>query len=273
MTTVVNSHVTHPVAVSLGTHRLTYLPDGYVQLNPRTWFPDSPEAFWRDHAHHLDEEGFLRASVGGLLVEWEDRAMLVDTGFGPVRVPAEHTIAPLGRLQGGGLPDALAAVGSTWESVDTVAFTHVHDDHVGWASDERLGGARFLASAAEWRGAHRRPAGQPVAVRDGQEVFPGVTAVATPGHTPGHLSYVIRGGADGPTAVVVGDVLHSALQLADLTWRAASDLDPAEAVRSRRKIVAHLSRPGAIGFAGHFSGAVFGRLADSGGGPRWEPLG
>ncbi|MER8221940.1 MBL fold metallo-hydrolase [Streptomyces sp. NPDC094143] len=272
MSTVLNSHVTEPVRVRLGTHRLTYLPDGYVQLHPRAWFPDSPGAFWEDHGGHLDDEGFLRASVGALLVEYEDRALLLDTGFGPAHVPADHTIPPLGRIEGGGLPDALAAAGAAWESVDTVAFTHLHDDHVGWAGDERLRGARFVASAAEWRGAHRRPAGQPVAVRDGQELFPGVTAFATPGHTPGHLSYVIRGGSGGPAAVVVGDVLHSALQLADLTWRAASDIDPAEAVRSRRKVVAELSRPGTIGFAGHFSGAVFGRLAVSGDALRWQPL-
>ncbi|MET9149826.1 MBL fold metallo-hydrolase [Streptomyces griseoflavus] len=273
MSTAVNRHVTDLVRVELGTHRLTYLPDGHVQLNPRAWFPDSPEAFWADHAGHLDEEGFLPASVGALLVEYRDRAMLFDTGFGPARIPADHTIPPLGRIEGGGLPDALAAAGSTWEAVDTVAFTHLHDDHVGWAGQEGLRGARFAASAAEWRGAHRRPAGQPVAVEDGQEVFPGVTALATPGHTPGHLSYLIRGGPDGPDAVVVGDVLHSALQLADLTWRAASDIDPAEAVRSRHKVVAELSRPGVTGFAGHFSGAVFGRLSASGSRLRWHPLG
>ncbi|MBD9734302.1 MBL fold metallo-hydrolase [Streptomyces sp. H28] len=273
MNAAVNRQVTEPVRVELGTHRLTYLPDGHVQLDPRAWFPGSPAAFWADHAGHLDEEGYLRASVGALLVEYEDRAMLVDTGFGPARIPADHTIPPLGRIEGGGLPDALAAAGRSWESVDTVAFTHLHDDHVGWAGQEGLRTARFAASAEEWRGAHRLPAGQRIALRDGQEVFPGVTALATPGHTRGHLSYLIGGGPDGPDALVVGDVLHSALQLADLDWRAASDTDPAEAARSRRKVVAELSRPGVTGFAGHFSGAVFGRLDASGGRPRWHPIG
>ncbi|MEV7866821.1 MBL fold metallo-hydrolase [Streptomyces sp. NPDC088124] len=272
-----------PVGVVVGAHRLTYLPDGYVQLDPRAWYPESPASFWADKGDHLDDEGYLTGSVGALLVEYADRAMLIDTGFGPARISAEHTIPPLGRIEGGALPASLAAAGRDFESVDTVAFTHLHDDHVGWAVEPRLKGARFAASAAEWRGAHRVPAGHAVAVREGEEVFPGVTALATPGHTPGHLSYVIDGGPDAVRAVVVGDVLHSPLQLTDLSWRAASDIDPAQAVRSRERTVAELSRPGTIGFAGHFAGAVFGRLSGSattsegvappaGRRTRWEPL-
>ncbi|MDJ1132040.1 MBL fold metallo-hydrolase [Streptomyces iconiensis] len=255
-----------PVSVTVGTHRLTYLPDGYVQLHPRTWYPASPDSFWSGKGDHLDADGCLVGSVGALLVEYGNQAMLVDTGFGPARIPADRTIAPLGRIEGGALPASLAAVGRTFASVSCVAFTHLHDDHVGWATDPGLRNARFVTSAEEWRGEPRAVAGHAAAVSDGEEIFPGVRALATPGHTPGHLSYVIGGeGAGGEPggarAVVVGDVLHSPLQLADLSWNAFSDTDPARAVHSRKRIVAELSRPGTIGYAGHFAGAVFGRLA------------
>ncbi|MBR7672313.1 MBL fold metallo-hydrolase [Streptomyces daliensis] len=284
-----------PSGVTAGAHRLTYLPDGYVQLYPRAWYPASPDAFWADKGSHLDADGCLVGSVGALLVEYGDEAMLIDTGFGPARIPADRTIPPLGRIEGGALPASLAAVGHTFASVSCVAFTHLHDDHVGWATDPGLGHARFVASAEEWRAEPRAVAGRAVAASDGEEIFPGVRVLATPGHTPGHLSYVIGeteassapGGPGSARAVVVGDVLHSPLQLADLSWNAFSDVHPAQAVRSRERIVAELSRPGTIGYAGHFAGAVFGRLALSGAGPeatgaeatgadgsrpRWEPL-
>ncbi|MGW6703738.1 MBL fold metallo-hydrolase [Streptomyces sp. NPDC054956] len=270
-------------SLRLGEHRLTYLPDGHVQLDPRAWFPEAPAAYWEDKGSHLDDEGFLTGSIGALLVEHGDRALLIDTGFGPARIPADRTIPPLGRIEGGLLPDSLAAVGRGFASIDAVAFTHLHDDHVGWAFAEAPGGpglllenADFIASEGEWRGrpvpetAARALRGRIVTAADGDEVFPGVRVLATPGHTPGHTSYEIASG--GSRLIVFGDVLHSPLQVAHPEWRVASDTDPAGAVRSRRRVLEELGRPGTYGFGGHFAGAVFGELVADGAGPRWRTL-
>lgn len=258
-----------------GEHRLTYLPDGYVQLHPRAWFPESTADHWHDKGSYLDEEGYLIGSVGGLLVEHGEQALLIDSGFGPHRIPADRTIPPLGRIEGGELPASLAAVGRTFASIGTVAFTHLHDDHVGWAFGRSESGgpllekAAFVASAEEWR-AGGVPLGQVVAARDGDEIFPGVTAMATPGHTGGHTSYVVASG--GKRVIVIGDVLHSPLQVSRPQWRAASDTDPSEGARSRKLLLDELARPGTFGFGGHFADVVFGEVVEGAGGRRWEPL-
>ncbi|MYV80197.1 hypothetical protein GT352_40825 [Streptomyces sp. SID1046] len=43
---------------------------------------------------------------------------------------------------------------------------------------------------------------------DGAEVWPRVTALITPGHSPGHTTYVVRGSA-GRRILVFGDAFHT----------------------------------------------------------------
>ena len=57
----------------------------------------------------------------------------------------------------GTLPAELDRLGVTYDSVDTVLFTHLHSDHVGWSCVERNGGwepmfpnARYLVNRPEW---------------------------------------------------------------------------------------------------------------------------
>jgi glyoxylase-like metal-dependent hydrolase (beta-lactamase superfamily II) len=261
----------------LGEHRLTYLPDGFVQLDPAAWFPDSVAPDWRDLESYLDADGFLIGSVGSLLVEYGERALLIDTGFGPHKIPAARTIAPLGRLEGGQLPASLAASGRAPGSVGAVAFTHPHDDHVGWAvaggADGRLfAGSRFFVSAAELPAAQALlPAGDRVVpAADGDEIFPGVTAWMTPGHTAGHVSYVIT--SNGARMIAFGDVLHSPVQVARPGWRVFSDFDTEIAERTRWQLLSELARPDTVGFGGHFADVVFGKVASGSSGRTWQPL-
>jgi glyoxylase-like metal-dependent hydrolase (beta-lactamase superfamily II) len=67
-------------------------------------------------------------SAGGLLVERDGRTLLIDAGFGP-----QTAETPLGPVNSGALPDTLAALGHDPAGIDTVAFTHLHVDHTGWA--------------------------------------------------------------------------------------------------------------------------------------------
>lgn len=269
--------------LSLGDHRLTYLPDGSVQLHPQRWFPDSLAPDWKTRTEHLDSEGFLVASIGGLLVEYEDRALLIDTGFGPRRLAAAESHPALGLLEGGGLPESLAAASRPPETVDTVAFTHLHEDHVGWAFAPDASGsgllfrdAKFVAGAEEWAESGRSvPADDTrsrlVGAADGDEIFPGVTAWTTPGHSRGHTAYVIASG--GERLIAFGDAMHSPAQVARPDWRVSLDASPATAVATRQRLLAELSRPGTVGFGVHFADVVFGRVEATGTGNAWVPLG
>jgi glyoxylase-like metal-dependent hydrolase (beta-lactamase superfamily II) len=68
----------------------------------------------------------------------------------------------------------------------------------------------------------------------GKEVVPGLLAVETIGHTPGHTSYVLSSGSD--KVFIQSDVTnHPALFVVNPGWRAFFDQDPAQAETTRRK--------------------------------------
>ncbi|GAB2587397.1 MBL fold metallo-hydrolase [Streptomyces capparidis] len=274
-------------SVQLGDLRVSFVPDGVVQLPPRGWLPDTTDEVWAAHPEYLDDSGSLVASLGGLLVESADRALLIDAGFGPLSLPPDPG-TPRGAIRGGALPAGLAELGRAPEEVEAVAFTHLHPDHLGWAWHPVPGGdlpvfahADYLVAEPEWaqrdllaaHGMAEEVAGLAPRVRtvtDGQEVFPGVRMRISAGHTAGHAEYVITSG--GQRLIAFGDALHSPIQVDHPEWSAAVDHDPVLAAEHRRRLVAELEEPDTIGFGIHFADVVFGRVRRDGAGPAWRPL-
>lgn len=272
-------------SITVGDMKITYLPDGDGRMAPHIVFPAGDQDFWAAHREYLDEDGRFLVSIGGFLVETGDRKVLVDTGFGDMTVP----FPPVdGVFQGGRFLDSLKQTGVDPAEVDTVVYTHLHLDHVGWtARDGSLvfPNARHLAGEGEWdfwRGATDEnlvavgphpEAVQPAlenrleGAADGEAVAPGITLIATPGHTPGHCSLIISSGAE--RAIVLGDVLHCPLQLDETQLEIIFDVDPAAARQSRERITRELEgEPQTIAADSHFSNAVFGRVVP-GQGRRW----
>ncbi|MCX5071530.1 MBL fold metallo-hydrolase [Streptomyces sp. NBC_00513] len=273
-------------SIRLGDTKVSYVPDGDVRLRPRPLLQATTDEVWDAHPEYLDSTGHLVGSVGGLLVEHGDRALLIDTGFGPQTLEAPD--GPLGTIHGGALPHSLAELGRRPEDIEAVAFTHLHSDHTGWACHPAPGSdqpvfthAEYLISEQEWarrdlleaQGMTEQVAALAPRVRtitDGQEIFPGVHVRITPGHTVGHAEYVITGG--GRRLIAFGDAVHSPIQIDHPEWSSAFDHDPALTADHRRRLVAELAEPDTIGFGVHFADVVFGHVRQSGNGPAWRPL-
>ncbi|WP_431683074.1 MBL fold metallo-hydrolase [Kitasatospora sp. KL5] len=273
-------------SIRLGDTKVSYVPDGDVRLRPLQLLPDTTGEVWAAHPEYLDATGHLVGSVGGLLVEHGDRALLIDTGFGPQTF--ETPDGPIGVIHGGALPQSLAELGRRPEDIEAVAFTHLHSDHIGWACVPAPGSGRPLFAHAdhlipepEWDARDLLEAqgmGEQVAalaprvrtVTDGQEVFPGVHVRITPGHTVGHAEYVITGG--GRRLIAFGDAVHSPIQIDHPDWSSAFDHDLARTADHRRRLVAELAEPGTLGFGVHFADVVFGHVRQDGDGPAWRPL-
>ncbi|MGW6822234.1 MBL fold metallo-hydrolase [Streptomyces sp. NPDC055005] len=273
-------------SIRLGDTKVSYVPDGDVRLRPRPLLQATTDEVWAAHPEYLDSTGHLVGSVGGLLVEHGDRALLIDTGFGPQTLEAPD--GPLGTIHGGALPHSLAELGRRPADIEAVAFTHLHSDHIGWACHPAPGSdqpvfthADYLISEQEWarrdlleaQGMTEQVAALAPRVRtitDGQEVFPGVHVRITPGHTVGHAEYVITGG--GRRLIAFGDAVHSPIQIDHPEWSSAFDHDPALTADHRRRLVAELAEPDTIGFGVHFADVVFGHVRQSDNGPAWRPL-
>ncbi|MBO1420452.1 MBL fold metallo-hydrolase [Streptomyces sp. FH025] len=230
------------------------------------------EDAWACHGHHLEADGTLQLPLGGFLVRTAGRTVLVDAGVGPVDD---------GRYRGGGLLDSLAALGTAPEDVTDVVFTHLHFDHIGWAS---LDGAPVFERAvhrvhrADWEhfvtGPQRvQAAADTLAPIVGQiELFdgdftvaPGLDAVHTPGHTPGTTVFVASG--QGRRALLLGDVFHSVVQFEEPDWQVIWDVDPAAARAARNRIADQAGATGDLVVAAHLPGMRFGRVI-TGDGPR-----
>jgi glyoxylase-like metal-dependent hydrolase (beta-lactamase superfamily II) len=275
-------------SIDVGDIKVTYLPDGDATVEAGTVFPASNEALWEAHRELFDADGKLLLTLGGFLVETGDQKIVVDLGFGDMTVP----FPPVGGVfRGGRLLSSLRKAGVEPADVDVVFYTHLHLDHVGWTAQNgelTFPNARYVVGEGEfefWQGVtdeelavvgpHPEAVQAPLvnrieSVGDGALVASGVNVLASPGHTPGHCSAVISSGAD--RAIILGDVVHCPLQLADGDLRIIFDVDPETAARTRDKIAAELEGDsGVLAAGGHFSGSAFGRIV-RGTGRRWVGL-
>jgi glyoxylase-like metal-dependent hydrolase (beta-lactamase superfamily II) len=159
----------------------------------------------------------------------------------------------------------LAAAGIDASAIDTIIISHYHGDHINGLlkADNTLAfpNAEVLVPAKEHKywtdtGEETRAATPRIAdlfkntrrvighaevqkrlrtYEWDKEVIPGVLAVATPGHTPGHTSHVVTSGAS--TVYVQADVTHAPFLFARHPgWHAFYDHDPVAAEATRRKV-------------------------------------
>ena len=238
--------------------------------------PGVPDA-WACHADALDEHGLLHLDLGGFLVRTGDRVVLVDAGVGTISND-EYT--------GGGFLESLRGHGIAADMVTDVVFTHLHFDHVGWATQRGavvFPRATYRVHAADWAHFVDSPDAEPGALRkltplrDRLETFdadgplaPGLSARHTPGHTPGSTVYVV---ADGEQrALLLGDVVHSVVELHERDWEAVFDVDPAAARAVRNAIADEAADSPDLVVGAHFPGLRFGRVVTTSGGRAFHPI-
>jgi glyoxylase-like metal-dependent hydrolase (beta-lactamase superfamily II) len=224
----------------VGELTVTALDDGAaVHFDAREdAIPGATAADW-DAADALDPGG--RTPGGGLWLHFRCFAVrrgdgpvtLVDAGVGPAGAPGAWGGVP------GRLPDDLAAAGIAAGDVTTIVLTHLHSDHIGWASplSTPFPQARIVAQRADVAAFPEAdlPAGRLDVVDGDATVGPGVRVVATPGHTPGHQCVVVSAG--GERLAVTGDLFVHAVQFLRPELAYAHDMDAARARRSRTEFL------------------------------------
>ena len=252
----------------IGAAGVLALSDGRLIFDPAQQFPGMPVELLA--AHGGIENGRWVAPLTTFVIMIGTKTVVVDTGLGP----------SLGRFTGetGALPAALRLAEVDLARVDAVVLTHLHPDHIGWNFSGQNGeprptfpNARYIVTRAEWEFWKDNPAGyiarsvrplettgQLDIVEDGHEPAPGVRLLATPGHTPGHVSVLLYDGGEG--AVITGDALYNPAQLEQPQWSSASDSDPALSARSRASLADRIADEGLIVLGGHFSPPQAGKL-------------
>ncbi|MBX9702493.1 MAG: MBL fold metallo-hydrolase [Acetobacteraceae bacterium] len=225
-----------------------------------------------------------RTAVNCFLIHAGGKLALVDNGCGSAMAAT-----------GGQLFRNLAAAGVKTTDIDTVLQTHLHPDHSNGLADaaghrrfpnaELVMHARELAfwceddaamakadessrarnfQAARDQVAPYRRAG---AVRTFElgEVFPGVTAMPFPGHTPGHTGYLIASG--GESLLIWGDIIHvPEIQIPRPEVTMTFDIDPAQAQATRRRVFDMVATEKLVWAGMHMHFPAFARLLPRDGG-------
>jgi glyoxylase-like metal-dependent hydrolase (beta-lactamase superfamily II) len=248
-----------------------------VMLAPATAFKGTTDEQWAPHRQFLDADGRLAFALGGFLVRAPGgRLILVDAGIGD---RSGEMMAGLGSYAGGELLNSLAAHGVQPADVTDVVFTHLHFDHVGWASHAgaiTFPNATYRCDARDW--AHFRdnervqPILAPIEGRlktwDGSgPLCPGVDAMSAPGHTPGSTIIVLSSGT--ARGLLLGDVVHCPVELVDDDWIGMGDVDPELARRTKNALAREIEGTDTPVAAAHFPGMVFGRLLAANGQRSW----
>lgn len=232
----------------------------------------------------------VSATVQGFLVNTGSKLVLIDTGAGGHWGPPA-----LGKLV-----QNLKASGYKPEQVDLVLLTHLHADHAGgiykngkrvfpnatvmmkkadadfWLSKEIMAKApeeaKIFFKVAQDGAAPYIAAGKWKPFEGMDEIVPGITPYAIPGHTPGHTGYMIS--SKGQSLLVWGDVAHViAVQMPHPEIGIDFDSDGATAIKTREDLLVKLAADKTMIAAPHMPFPGLGRVrkADTGVGYDWVP--
>ncbi len=203
------------------------------------------------------EKDVFAGPYNPIVVNTGAKLAVIDTGTGEAAYRAS-------KGANGQFLTNLVAAGIDANTVDTVIISHYHGDHINgllkidnslafpnaeilvpapehkyWMDDSELSRAPTPRIQGVFKNVRRVMRGEVLKrVRTyewDQEVIPGVTAVGTPGHSPGHTNHIVTSGAS--KVYVQGDLTHAPfLFVRNPGWHPFFDHDPMQAEAMRRKV-------------------------------------
>jgi glyoxylase-like metal-dependent hydrolase (beta-lactamase superfamily II) len=232
------------------------LSDGLVWVDSGGPFGLVPRALWSRYQTPNDEH-MLPMCLNCLLIQTDGKNIVVDVGLGskltPKMVEQWRLTHPHGTLIEG-----LARVGVRPEDIDLVINTHLHADHASGntvlAPDGSVAPtfphAEHVVQRREYEDAMRPnertqatyyPINYEPLMHSGQlrllegdtELLPGIWGMATPGHTPGHMSVMVQ--AEGDHLLFTCDLASYAVNFERLAWMTAYDVEPLVTLETKRR--------------------------------------
>ena len=237
----------------IGDFEITAVYDGYFPLDAKTFITNQPlSAVEKALSDVFLPTHTVPTPLTPLIVNTGRNLVLIDTGDGDF-LPnvAGHVVRNM------------RAAGINPEDVDTVLLTHFHVDHLcGLRLNDgsyQFPNARIHVPEGEWAywmddgNWSRAPERQQIYFANSRRVFlpiadkverfgpdkeivPGIRSIATPGHTPGHSSFMVS--SEGQDLLVWGDTSnHTDIALRFPLWTPSADMDQQLALTNRMRML------------------------------------
>lgn len=265
-------------AFQVGDLIVHQVSDALVAGSRQSWFAGVDPAVWVPRVGVPGQDWEFPINFGAFLVQGDGHVTLIDTGIG-----SDQAGGLIDGASGRGrMMETLMQLGVAATDVDQIVQTHMHADHCGWLTEEngeltfpnatvylhRREFEYWSTSAADGDPMCRYVRQQIAPVQNAgllhlfeeaaYSVAPSLTCLFSPGHTPGHISVLIDGGAS--KALLLGDVAHHPIHLECHDWLPEIDLDPEESTRSRARMCDIAIEYDALVTAPHMPPLTLGRL-------------
>ena len=251
--------------------------------------PDATPEFVQQYPwlcpHFATKDGKMILSFQAFVLRSRGKAFMIDTCIGNDR---HREFDVFTNMQTSFLQD-LRDAGFPPEQIAGVLCTHLHFDHVGWNTQKVDGRwvptfpqARYYFGRKEfahWKqlrdtgGYHHvdhlvdsvdpvLEAGLVDFIDPDFLLTDEVSLIPTPGHTPGHVSVLIR--SRGEEAVITGDLMHHPIQLAVPTAHGRFDMDQAQGAKTRVEFIDRFADTPTLVIGSHFSDPTAGHIVSDG---------
>lgn len=272
----------------VGDFQITALSDGTVPQDLFKLLTGTNESEVGKLLHSSFLQNPVEASINAYLINTGSKLILVDTGSGEFFSPG----------YGGKVLSGLKAAGYDPEQIDDILITHIHTDHTGGlvsngklvfpnaqihvgkadvdffmnpANQRRSGyDMKYFTEAKAAVGPYVA-AGKVKPFQGRTEILPGITAIPTPGHTPGHSFYLLE--SKGQQLELWGDIAHVvSVQFPKPGITIVYDVDPKLAAVQRAEQLKKATADRRTVAGAHFPYPGIGHIRQDGDGYRWVPV-